>query len=253
MNNAIPVLVPLNVPDFSVDWQKVKDAITTKTKAIIINTPHNPGGYVFTNADWQALIGIVQDTNMYIISDEVYEHIVMDGAQHHSILRYPSLWARTFAVFSFGKVFHNTGWKLGYTIAPAALMAEYRKMHQFIAFSCNTPMQYAIANYLAEPSSYLQLPQFFQQKRDVFLTAMQGSKFTLHQAAKGSFFQTMSYQNISDLPDTNFAIWLTENHGVATIPVSAFYKHGCPHKMIRFCFAKKEETLLAAAQRFCML
>jgi methionine aminotransferase len=253
MNNAVPILVPLNLPEFSVDWQKVQDAVSPKTKAIIINTPHNPGGYIFTDADWQALISIVQDTNMYIVSDEVYEHIVMDGAEHLSILRYPALWHRTFAVFSFGKVFHNTGWKLGYTIAPTGLMLEYRKLHQFIAFSCNTPMQYAIANYLAEPNHYLQLPSFFQQKRDLFLTAMQNSKFTLHQAAAGSFFQTMSYQNISDLPDTEFAVWLTEQHGVASIPISAFYKKASTHKLIRFCFAKKQETLLAAAQRLCML
>jgi methionine transaminase len=253
MNNAVAVLVPMQLPNYSVDWQKVKDAVSLKTKAIIINTPHNPGGYVFTDADWQALTDIVQHTNMYIISDEVYEHIVLDGAQHLSILRYPALWHRTFAVFSFGKVFHNTGWKLGYTIAPAVLMAEYRKLHQFIAFSCNTPMQYAIANFLAEPKHYLQVPQFFQQKRDLFLNAMKDSAFTLHQAASGSFFQTMSYDGISDLPDTDFAIWLTQQHGVATIPISAFYKHGSSQKVIRFCFAKKDETLLAAAQQLCKL
>jgi methionine transaminase len=249
MNNAVAVLVPLSLPDFSVNWQLVKDAVTTKTKAIIINTPHNPGGYVFTVADWQALQDIVKNTEIYVISDEVYEHIVMDHAQHQSILRFPALWARTFAVFSFGKVFHNTGWKLGYCIAPPQLMQEYRKIHQFIAFSCNTPMQYAIAKYLQSPQHYLQLPEFFQRKRDLFLQAIAPSPFTIHQPAAGSFFQVVGYNNCSNLCDTDFAIWLTKTVGVACIPVSAFYKHGKDAKLVRFCFAKKEETLLEAAAR----
>jgi methionine transaminase len=246
MNGGVPVLVPLNFPDFSVDWGKVKNAITSKTKAIIINTPHNPGSYIFTNDDWEQLTHIVSDTNMYIISDEVYEHIVMDGAAHHSILKYPALWQRCFAVFSFGKVYHNTGWKIGYCIAPKMLMDEYKKIHQFIAFTCNTPMQYALAEFLKNENEYLQLPIFFQEKRDLFLQEMSASKFTLHQQAQGSFFQTMGYENISDLPDTEFAIWLTQHFGVAAIPVSAFYKYGSTQKLIRFCFAKKEETLLGA-------
>ena len=249
MNGGVAVLVPLNTPDFSVDWQKVKNAVTAKTKAIIVNTPHNPGSYIFTPQDWQSLTEIVSNTNMYIISDEVYEHIILDGAQHESILRYPALWDRCFAVFSFGKVFHNTGWKLGYCIAPKQLMNEYKKIHQFIAFTCNTPMQYAIAEFLQNENEYLQLPAFFQHKRDLFLNAMQDSGFTLYQKAAGSFFQTMGYQAISDRKDTDFTIWLAQEFKVATIPVSAFYKNGSNEKLVRFCFAKKDETLLAAAER----
>jgi methionine transaminase len=246
MNGGVAVLVSLNFPDFSVDWQKVQQAITPKTKAIIINTPHNPGSYIFTNQDWESLTKMVAETSIYIISDEVYEHIVMDGAQHNSILRFPALWHRCFAVFSFGKVFHNTGWKIGYCIAPKALMNEYKKIHQFIVFTCNTPMQYALAEFLENENEYLQLPLFFQSKRDLFLDAMADTKFTLHQKAQGSFFQTFGYENISDLPDTEFAVLLTKEFGVAAIPVSAFYKNGSQQKLIRFCFAKKEETLLGA-------
>jgi methionine transaminase len=246
MNGGVAVLVPLNLPDFSVDWQKVQQAITPKTKAIIINTPHNPGSYIFTNQDWESLTKIVAETSIYIISDEVYEHIVMDGAQHNSILRYPALWHRCFAVFSFGKVYHNTGWKIGYCIAPKLVMTEYKKIHQFIVFTCNTPMQYALAEFLENENEYLQLPNFFQAKRDLFNAAMADTKFTLHQKAQGSFFQTYGYENISDLSDTEFATKLTKDFGVATIPVSAFYKNGSNQKLIRFCFAKKEDTLLGA-------
>jgi methionine aminotransferase len=248
MNGGIAVLVPLNFPDFSVDWHKVKNAISSKTKAIIINTPHNPGSYIFSDQDWETLTTIVANTNICIISDEVYEHIVMDGAKHNSILRYPALWHRCFAVFSFGKVYHNTGWKIGYCLAPKPLMTEYKKIHQFIVFTCNTPMQYALAEFLQYENEYLQLPNFFQAKRDLLINAMATTKFTLYQKAQGSFFQTYGYEKISDLPDTEFAIWLTKECGVATIPVSAFYKNGSHQQLIRFCFAKKDETLLGAVE-----
>ncbi len=248
-NGGVPILVPLTIPTFSVDWQKVQDAITTKTKAIIVNTPHNPGSYTFTTADWQALTTIVNNTAIFVISDEVYEHIVFDTKPHLSILTQPQLWHRCIAVFSFGKVFNNTGWKIGYAIAPEDIMKEFRKMHQYIAFTINTPMQYAIADFLQEPNNYMQLSTILQQKRDLFLAAIKDSGFEVYAKAGGSFFQTVGYSNISNLPDVDFAIQLTKKYGVATIPLSAFYKHATDHKMIRFCFAKKEATLLAAADK----
>jgi methionine transaminase len=249
LQGGIPICVPLQMPSGAVDWNLVQAAISTRTKAIVVNTPNNPCGYTFSKDDWSTLAALLQDTNIFVISDEVYEHIVMDQQPHNSILNQPQLWERCFAVFSFGKVFHNTGWKLGYCIAPSSSMAEFRKVHQYLAFTCNTPMQVAIAKYLQEPSHYLQLPMFFQQKRDLFLQAMQNTDFTLYEPAKGSFFQTMGYHKISHLPDGEFATWLTTKHGVACIPVSSFYQQAQQHGLVRFCFAKKEETLLAAAEK----
>ncbi len=253
LNGGKPVCVPLQMPSGAVDWNLVKEAITPRTKAIVINTPNNPCGYTFTQEDWATLTALLQPTNIFVISDEVYEHIVMDNLPHFSILTQPQLWSRTFAVFSFGKVFHNTGWKLGYCIAPKSSMVEFRKVHQYLAFTCNTPMQVAIATYLQQPNHYMQLPQFFQQKRDLFLQEMQKTKFTLFAPAKGSFFQTMGYENISELPDTEFATLLTIKYGVACIPVSSFYEQGQQHNLVRFCFAKKEETLLAAALKLALV
>jgi methionine transaminase len=253
LNNGKVIGVPLDPINFSVDWDRVKNAINHKTKAIIINTPHNPSGYIFTPNDWLQLNNLVADKNIYIISDEVYEHIVMDDNRHESILRYPNLWAKTIAVFSFGKVYHNTGWKIGYVIAPENIMNEFRKIHQFICFTVHAPAQVALAKFMQEPKHYLELPAFFQNKRDCFLQNMQSSNFTLHQPAQGSFFQTMSYEKISDLPDTEFAIQITKQYGVATIPVSAFYQTPVDNKIIRFCFAKKEETLLAACEKLCSI
>jgi methionine transaminase len=250
---GVPVLVAMEQPVFKIEWQKVEDAITKNTKAIILNTPHNPSGYTFTADDWTNVDRLCAGNNIYIISDEVYEHIAMDNKQHESILRYPNLWQRTFAIFSFGKVYHNTGWKLGYCIAPQNLMAEYKKIHQYIAFTCNTPVQYALAEFLKNENEYLQLPTFFETKRDIFLNAMTASKFTLHQKASGSFFQIMGYENISDEADTIFCERLTIEHGVTAIPVSAFYKNGQDDKLIRFCFAKKDETLIAAAAKLSLM
>jgi methionine transaminase len=246
---GIPILVAMEQPVFKIDWQKVANAITKNTKAIILNTPHNPSGYTFTSNDWASVSSICAAHNIYIISDEVYEHIALDNLQHESILRYPELWQRTFAIFSFGKVYHNTGWKLGYCIAPHNLMAEYKKIHQYIAFTCNTPLQYALAEFLKNENEYLQLPHFFEQKRNLFLSEMQLSNFTLNQKANGSFFQIMGYENISNEPDTVFCERLTIENGVTAIPVSAFYKNGQDNKLIRFCFAKKEETLITAARK----
>jgi methionine transaminase len=253
LNKAIPVFVPLNTPSFSVDWNKVANAVSARTRVIIINTPHNPGSYIFTEQDWESLYQIIQDKNIFIVSDEVYEHIVLDAAQHLSILKYPHLAERAIAVFSFGKVYHNTGWKLGYAIAPPFIMNEFRKIHQYLAFTCNTPAQAAIAEFMEQTEEYLQLPQFFERKRDLFLNAMNQSRFTLHAKAQGSFFQTLGYENISAEHDKDFAKRITKEIGVAAIPLSPFYHNETNSHLLRFCFAKKDETLLKAAERLVTL
>lgn len=249
INGAKAVCVPLRYPDYNIDWDLVEKSVTQNTKAIIINTRHNPTGYVWTKSDMEALDSLTSKHDIFIISDEVYEHITLDGRVHESILKYPSLLARSFVIFSFGKVLHTTGWKLGYCVAPSALMSEYRKVHQFLSFSCNTPMQVAIAKFLTHEEEYLQLPTFFQQKRDLFLDLMNDLPFTVFQKTQGSYFQSVGYEKISDLPDKEFAIWLTKEYGVASIPISAFNHNGKDDKLIRFCFAKKDETLHAAAER----
>ncbi len=248
MNGAKAICVPLRFPTYSIDWELVQQAITSKTKAIIINTPHNPTGYVWTKEDMEQLDKLTSGTNIFIISDEVYEHITMDGLVHESVLKYPSLLARSFVIFSFGKVFHTTGWKMGYCIAPENWMAEFRKIHQFESFSCNTPMQVALAEFLQHEEEYLQLPAFFQHKRDFFLDQISALPFTVIQPASGSYFQLVAYDKISDMPDKEFAIWLTKNMGVASIPVSAFHAQTKSDNLLRFCFAKKEETILNAVR-----
>jgi methionine aminotransferase len=244
-NGAKAIVVPLQAPTFTVDWDLVKAAITAKTKAIIINTPHNPTGANWGKEDWDMLADIVRGTEIIILSDEVYEQLVYDGQQHYTVLQHPELRERSFALYSFGKVFHNTGWKIGYCIAPPAFTQAFRKIHQFLCFSVNTPGQYALAKYLSQP----ELPSvsaLMQRKRDYFLELIRDTPFTIHQPASGSYFQTVGYSTISDMPDTEFAQWLTREHGVATIPISAFYRDKKDDKLIRFCFAKKEETLKAA-------
>ncbi len=248
-NGAIPVCIPLKYPDYSIDWNAVEKAITIHTKAIIVNTPHNPTGYVWTVEDILHLDRIANHYDLIVISDEVYEHITLDGRVHESILKYPSLLKRSFVIFSFGKVFHTTGWKMGYCVAPTDLSAEFRKIHQFLCFTCNTPMQVGLAKFLELENEYLELPTFFQQKRDLFLELIQDLPFTLHQKSQGSYFQMLGYDQISDLPDKEFATWLTKEYGVASIPVSAFNHNGKDDKLIRFCFAKKGETLIAAAEK----
>lgn len=248
INGAIPIPIQLEYPDYSINWDLVRAKISNKTKAIIINSPHNPTGKVLSEEDITQLRSIVADTNIFIISDEVYEHLIFDDKKHLSLLRYPDLLERSFVCFSFGKVYHCTGWKLGYCIAPEKLMNEFRKVHQFNCFTCNSPMQYGIAEILKDKSHYQQLGIFLQQKRDYFKSLM--AKTPLKPLASfGSYFQLYSYENISEERENDFAVKLTKEAGVATIPVSAFYKTSVDHKVLRFCFAKKESTLKVAAEK----
>jgi methionine aminotransferase len=249
---AKAVKIRLRFPDYSIDWNQVKASITEKTRAILINTPHNPTGAVLGQEDIAQLKGVVKDTGIFIISDEVYEHIVFDGYRHESILRYPDLLQRAFVSFSFGKVYHCTGWKLGYSVAPAPLMKEFRKVHQFNCFSCDTPKQVAIAQYLKNRDAYLQLGLFMQGKRDYLLHAMKQTRFE-PLPSRGSFFQCYSYKNISDEPEAQFAQRLVKELGVAVIPVSAFYSDEVNNSVVRFCFVKKEATLDAGAERLVKL
>jgi len=251
-NGGIPVRVPLKFPDYTVDWNKVKDAINAKTKAIIINSPHNPTGTILSHDDMLTLQSILSNTNIFLISDEVYEHLVFDGKQHNSALKYPELYNRSFVCFSFGKVYNCTGWKLGYCVAPKAYTAEFRRLHQFDAFCCFTPTQVALAEHLKKKERYLSLAGFMQNKRDFFVEKMKSSRFTLLPSF-GSYFVCGTYENISDLSSMDMAIHLTKSIGVATIPVSAFYQNGEDDKVLRFCFAKKETTLQNAIERLCAL
>jgi len=248
INGAMAILIPLSFPGYRIDWQTVKEKITPKTKAIIINSPHNPSGSVLDESDLDALQDITRNTGIFIISDEVYEHLIFDDKVHHSILRYPELYKRSYVCFSFGKIYHCTGWKIGYCIAPPALMEEFRKVHQFNCFTCNSPMQYALADFLERKNEYLHLGSYLQKKRDFFLTAMQQTKFK-PLPSYGSYFQVYSFENISDENEKDFAIRLVKDFGVATIPVAAFYKNAVENKVLRFCFAKKESTLEEAAHR----
>ena len=240
--------IPLTAPDFQVDWAMVRESITDSTRLIVINTPHNPLGRLLGVQDFTELEKIAVEFDLLVISDEVYEHIVFDGLEHISILRFPALRERSFAIFSFGKVFHATGWKTGYCIAPEMLTAEFRKMHQFIAFAVHTPTQYAYARYLQDASRYLTLSTMFQSKRDLFVNAMNGSGFKFL-PCQGSYFVLADYSEISDLDDMAFAEWLTKEHGVATIPLSPFYSTEQNSKLVRFCFAKNDELLERAAEQ----
>jgi methionine transaminase len=248
INGAVPVLINLKFPDYSIDWEEVRRKITPRTRMLMLNTPHNPTGAVWSALDIEQLRALVKDTNIIIVSDEVYEHLIFDGMAHQSILRYPDLMERSFVCFSFGKVFHCTGWKLGYCIAAPALMAEFRKVHQFNCFSCNTPAQVGIARFLENKDVYLSLGGFLQKKRDYFMQLMKATPFT-PLASHGSYFQCYTYECFSDEADADLAIRLTKEYGVATIPISAFYKNGNNDKVLRFCFAKKEATLELAAER----
>lgn len=248
INGAKAVAINLVYPDYKIDWDAVKKAITSKTKAILINSPHNPTGSVIGSADIEQLRSVVKDTNIFIVSDEVYEHLIFDDIPHQSILRYPDLLQRSFACFSFGKTYNCTGWKLGYCVAPAELTKEFRKVHQFNAFSCFTPTQVALTDFLKNKDAYLSLAPFMQQKRDYFKRLMQQTKFTMHESY-GSYFICGSYEKISDESDKDIAIRITKEAGVATIPVSAFYQTGKDDKVLRFCFSKKEETLEIAVER----
>jgi methionine aminotransferase len=248
VNGAVPVLIPLNFPDYSINWDEVKRRVSAKTKAIIINSPHNPTGSVISGNDIQQLRQIVKGTNIFIVSDEVYEHLIFDGLHHESILRFPDLLQRAFVCFSFGKTYHCTGWKIGYCISSAKLMKEFRKVHQYNCFSVHTPSQAALAEYLQNKSAYLYLAAFVQKKRDYFQSLMAATPFKPLKSS-GSYFQCYSYSHFSQMDDKAFSIWLTKEYRVTTIPVSAFYKEGKDDKVIRFCFCKKEETLEKAVER----
>lgn len=252
INGAIPILIPLTYPEYKINWELVKKKLSPKSRMIFINSPHNPSGCVLSKADINELHNVVKDTNIFILSDEVYEHLIFDGIAHESILRYPDLLQRSFVCFSFGKVYNCTGWKLGYCVAPEPMMKEFRKVHQFNCFSCNSPMQFALADFLGQKESYLTLGSFLQQKRDYFQQLMQQTKFKPI-ASHGSYFQLYNFDEISEESETDFAIRITKAFGVASIPCSAFYKNRKDDKVLRFCFSKKEETLEEAVNRLIKL
>ncbi len=251
LNGGRAVHLALPPPSFNIDFEQLKAAISDRTRMIIINSPHNPTGAVLSAQDLDTLAEIVRDSDILLLSDEVYEHIAFDGQPHQSLLRHDELAARSFVVSSFGKTFHTTGWKVGYCVAPAPLSAEFRKVHQYLTFSTVTPVQLALADMLNEqPEHYLELPEFYQQKRDLFCELMAGSRFTFEKTA-GTYFQLMDYSAISDLPDTEFCRWLTTEAGVAAIPISVFSESPMDTRLVRFCFAKSDETLRAAAAKLC--
>ncbi len=242
LNGGVPVHINLNAGDFSIDWPTVRSKINKRTRMIIINTPHNPSGAVLHENDLKELEKIALEHDLLVLSDEVYERLIYDGLTHQSILRYPGLAEQSLAVFSFGKTFHATGWKVGYVVASPTLTKEILKAHQFVVFSVNTPVQLALAEYLQTPKHYLELGDFYQKKRDFFLDQMKGSSFE-PLPSYGSYFQLMSYKRISNKPDVEMANDLLKKSKVASIPVSVFYKDGTDNRLLRFCFAKKEETL----------
>src|SRR5471032_2262217 len=251
---GVPVLVQMQAgaDGYSVPWSAVAAAVNGKTRLIVINSPHNPTGSVLRAADLDALADIVRGTDVLILSDEVYEHMVYDGQRHESVCRHPELAARAFVVSSFGKTYHVTGWKIGYVAAPAGLMAEFRKVHQYNVFSVNTPMQHGIAAYMADPKPYLELPAFYQRKRDLFRAGLGGTRFELL-PADGTYFQCVRYDVISTQTEAQFEDWLTTEIKVAAIPVSAFYRHGKESGIVRFCFAKQDETLALALKRLAAI
>lgn len=246
LNGGIPVQINLTYPGYTIDWDHVRKKITSRTRMIMVNTPHNPTGSVLKRKDLEELENIALAHNLIVLSDEVYDRLMYDGARHQSVLTLPGLASQSLAIFSFGKTFHATGWKMGYVIAPENLSREVRKTHQFIVYSVNTPIQYALAEYLKDPGTYGRLGQFYQGKRDLFLEQMRGSSF-VPLKTEGSYFQLFSYKQISDKPDREMAEEMTRKHKVACIPVSVFYKDKTDNRLLRFCFAKKNETLEKAA------
>jgi len=249
---VVPVTMRLDADGYRVEWDDVRAAVTPRTRMVVINTPHNPTGTILRQADLDALVAIVQDTQILVLSDEVYEHMVFDGEPHASVARHPALAERAFVVSSFGKTFHVTGWKIGYVAAPAAMMVEFRKVHQYNVFCVNAPMQHAIAAYLQDPAPWRDLPAFYQAKRDLFRAGLAASRFTLL-PSDGTYFQCVRYDAISDLSEAEFAEWLTREIKVAAIPVSAFYSQPKESHVVRFCFAKKDETLQLALERLARL
>lgn len=247
------VHVALHAPDYAIDWSVVTNAITTNTRAIIINTPHNPSGKTFKQDDINKLRSLVAQHDLYVISDEVYEHITFDQQPHLSVLRDEELFSKSFVISSFGKTFHSTGWKMGYCIAPAELAVEFRKIHQYVTFSSFTPAQHALADMLEQQGEHVdELSEFYQQKRDVLINALKESRFTIL-PSEGTYFLLLDYSDVSDLNDVEFCHWLVEQASVAAIPLSVFYEKPCNDKVIRLCFAKNEATLIQAAEILCQL
>ncbi len=252
LNGGIAVKIQLKGSDFHIDWNEVKSMVNQRTRMILINTPQNPTGAILTARDMLQLEKITNNSDIIILSDEVYEHVIFDGFEHQSVMRYPKLAVRSFVVFSFGKTFHATGWKTGYCVAPENLMTEFRKVHQFMVFSVNTPIQMGLADYMSNAENYSGINLFYQGKRDYFLEQIKSSAFK-PLACSGSYFQLLDYSKISDEKDTEFAIRLTKEFGVAAIPVSVFYKNPVDRKLLRFCFAKENETLQKAAEKLCKI
>lgn len=240
-----PIYIQLSSKDYSIDWKQVKKVVTRRTKMILINTPHNPTGAIISDKDIQELTKITKDNDIIILGDEVYEHIVFDGNRHQSLALYPELANRSLIVYSFGKTFHVTGWKTGYVVGPANLMSEFRKVHQFNVFTANAPIQYALAEYMLYPDTYLGVAEMYQRKRDIFIAAVKASRFEL-KPSKGTYFQLLDYSKISDEEDQDIAVRFTKEHKIASIPVSVFYHNTVQNNVLRFCFAKEEETLLRA-------
>ncbi|MEO0627248.1 MAG: methionine aminotransferase [Bacteroidota bacterium] len=252
LNGGVGVPIRLKSPNYSIDWEQVRKAISPRTRLIMINSPHNPTGMVWSKGDMLALQEVVEGTDILILSDEVYQHVLFDATAHQSVLAFPELCRRSLVTMSFGKTFHATGWRVGYAIAPPALTRELRKVHQFNTFSINRPFQHALAEYLLKPERYLSLPGFFQKKRDFFRAAIADSPFELLDC-KGTYFQSVSYKDYSERSDMDMAEWLTKEVGVAAIPVSAFYSDGTDEQVLRFCFAKEASMLEEAGKRLSKL
>ena len=253
LSGGVTRRVPLTAPSFLPDWDRVRAAVTTRTRLIIVNTPHNPTGAIWRESDMLALADLARDHDFYVVADEVYEHIVFDGARHESVLRYPELYARSFVVSSFGKTYHLTGWKTGYCVAPRALTVELRRIHQYVNFVANTPIQHALADYMAIAPEYAStLGAFYQRKRDLFVSLLEGSRFGIA-ASGGTYFQLLDYGHVSNEVDVDLARRLTVEKGVASIPVSVFYEHAPELRLLRFCFAKDDATLARAAEILCRL
>lgn len=252
LNKGVPKYINLNPPDYKINWDDVKRLITFKTKMIILNSPHNPTGTVLSESDIRELDKILDNRDIIVLSDEVYEHIIFDGHRHESICRYPNLIKKSFIISSFGKTFHTTGWKMGYVLAPANLMQEFRKVFQFLQFTVNTPIQYAYADFLLNENHYLGLSKFYQKKRDIFLEGIRESRFGIIPCS-GTYFQCLTYENISDLGDMEFVTELTRKHKIAAIPVSVFNHNKDDRKVLRFCFAKSEDTLKRATDILCKI
>lgn len=252
IHGARSVCSKLKAPDYSIDWDEVRSLITKRTRMIVINSPHNPTGSILSADDMLQLERLIRGTDIIILSDEVYEHIIFDNQEHQSLTRFPALAERSFVTFSFGKTFHSTGWKLGYCLGPENLMQEFRSIHQFLVYCCNTPVQFAIAEFLQDKENYLNISAMYQRKRDYFLDRIRSSRFKIIPAS-GSYFQLLDYSEITDVKDTDFAVQLTKEDGIASIPVSVFYLDGEDNKVLRFCFAKREETLEQAAEILCRI